>query len=72
MSKAIELAREGMQSGAGGPFGAVIVKEGKIIGKGHNRIVIENDPTSHAEIVAIRDACKNIKNFWLNLRVYYI
>ena len=62
---AIDLSREGMNSGHGGPFGCVIVKEDRIVGKGYNRVSSTNDPTAHAEIVAIRDACKNLNTFQL-------
>lgn len=65
MQRAIELAREGMSSGAGGPFGAVVVKDGAIVGEGFNRVVETNDPTAHGEVVAIRDACSKLKNFSL-------
>ena len=61
MRKAIELSLIGSQEGIGqGPFGAVIVKDGKIVGQGHNNVIAYNDPTAHAEVVAIRDACKNL------------
>lgn len=63
---AIEEARKGILNGDGGPFGAVIVKDGVIVGKGHNKVVSSNDPTCHGEIDAIRNACKNIKNFDLS------
>lgn len=63
---AINLARQGMESGDGGPFGAVIVNSGgKIIGQGNNQVTSTNDPTAHAEVVAIRNACSNIKDFQL-------
>lgn len=65
MHRAIELARLGMASGAGGPFGAVVVKDGEIIGEGHNRVVATNDPTAHGEIVAIRAACQHLGHFSL-------
>lgn len=65
MREAIRLAKEGMEAGNGGPFGCVIVKDGKIIGKGSNMVLKTNDPTAHAEVVAIRDACKNLNNFQL-------
>lgn len=65
LDRAIELSREGMQSGKGGPFGCVIVKDGKIIGEGCNQVATTNDPTAHAEVVAIRDACKALKSFQL-------
>lgn len=67
MEKAIELSSKGMNSNAGGPFGCVIVdKNGKIVGQGYNRVTSTNDPTAHAEVVAIRDACKNLKSFQLD------
>jgi guanine deaminase len=65
LEKAIELSRKGMQGGAGGPFGCIVVKEGKIIGEGYNIVTSSNDPTAHAEIVAIREACKALKSFQL-------
>lgn len=65
MSEAIKEARYGIQNGDGGPFGCVIVKGNKIIGRGHNLVVSHNDPTAHGEITAIRDACKNIGAFSL-------
>ncbi len=71
MEEAVSLSLEGMRSHKGGPFGAVIVKNGIIIGRGNNRVTSENDPTAHAEIVAIRDACKAEKNFWLQGAVIY-
>jgi guanine deaminase len=66
MRKAIELSVIGSQDGIGqGPFGAVIVKDGKIVGQGHNNVIAHNDPTAHAEVVAIRDACKNLGTYEL-------
>jgi guanine deaminase len=65
MRQAIELAKNGMLAGNGGPFGCVIVKDGKIIGQGSNMVLKTNDPTAHAEVVAIREACKNLKHFQL-------
>ena len=65
MQKAIDLAEKGMISGAGGPFGAVIVKDGKIIGEGYNNVIATNDPTAHAEITAIRNACKALGSYQL-------
>lgn len=65
LEKAIELSREGMRSGKGGPFGCVIVKDGKIIGEGCNQVASTNDPTAHAEVVAIRNACKTLNSFQL-------
>ena len=64
MSRAIELSIESANKGTG-PFGAVIVKDNKIISEGFNTVTSTNDPTSHAEISAIRNACKNINNFSL-------
>jgi len=66
MQIAVELAEKGMDTGEGGPFGAIIVKNGEIVGKGNNRVTSTNDPTAHAEMVAIRDACKNLKSFQLD------
>lgn len=65
MSKAIDLAKKGVDKNAGGPFGAVIVKNGKIIAKGFNKVTSKNDPTAHAEVVAIRNACKKLNSFQL-------
>lgn len=65
MQEANRLAEEGMRRGDGGPFGAVVVREGKIVGRGWNRVLGTNDPTAHAEIVALRDACSTLGNYWL-------
>ena len=65
MQEAIDLSLVSVRSGKGGPFGAVIVKEGKIIAKAHNQVTSSNDPTAHAEIGAIRDACKALQTFEL-------
>lgn len=65
LERAIELSREGMLSGKGGPFGCVIVKDGKIVGEGCNQVATTNDPTAHAEVVAIRNACKTLNSFQL-------
>ena len=64
MSRAIELSIESVKSG-GGPFGAVIIKNNEIISEGMNRVTKNNDPTAHGEIVAIRNACKNLNDFSL-------
>jgi guanine deaminase len=66
MRRAIELARIGMQSDAGGPFGCVIVKDGRIVGEGNNRVTSTNDPTAHAEVIAIREACRELADFQLD------
>ena len=66
MKLAKELAEENLKTNVGGPFGACIVKDGKIIGKGSNHVLGDNDPTAHAEIMAIRDACKNINSYDLS------
>lgn len=71
ISRAIELSKKGMQAGAGGPFGALVVKEGKIIAEGWNCVTSENDPTAHAEIVAIREACRKLNSFQLDNCVIY-
>ena len=60
MQVAINEAYQGIEAGDGGPFGSVIVKDGEIVGQGHNRVLAENDPTCHGEMEAIRDACKNL------------
>ena len=64
--RAIELAREGVKSNAGGPFGAVVVKDNIIIAEGHNSVTSVNDPTAHAEVVAIRKACEKLGSFQLD------
>ncbi|MDP2040825.1 MAG: nucleoside deaminase [Algoriphagus sp.] len=66
MLQAIDLAKKGMLAGNGGPFGCIIVKDGKIVGQGSNMVLKTKDPTAHAEVVAIRDACKNLDNFQLD------
>ena len=66
MNIAKELSEENLKTNAGGPFGACIAKDGKIIGKGSNHVLENNDPTAHAEIMAIRDACKKIGSYDLS------
>jgi guanine deaminase len=65
MRRAIELAVENVRAARGGPFGAVIVKDGRIIAEGANLVTSTNDPTAHAEIVAIREACRSLGRFHL-------
>ncbi|MDH3393618.1 MAG: nucleoside deaminase [Desulfobulbaceae bacterium] len=72
MQQAINLAFEKMNDYEGGPFGALIVKGGEVVGRGWNRVTSTNDPTAHAEITAIRDACKNIGNFSLEGCALYV
>jgi len=71
MRRAIELAQAGIDANDGGPFGAVVVKDGEIIGEGCNRVTSTNDPTAHAEIVAIREACQTLNSFQLDDCVIY-
>ncbi|WP_066251006.1 nucleoside deaminase [Neobacillus drentensis] len=65
MEKAIELALNNVLTKQGGPFGAIVVKDGKIIGMGKNAVTATNDPTAHAEVQAIRDACRFLNDFQL-------
>lgn len=66
MDLAIDLSDDNFEKNYGGPFGACVVKDGKIIGKGINRVLKDNDPTAHAEVVAIRKACKHIQSYDLS------
>ena len=66
MKIAKELSEDNLKTNVGGPFGACVVKDGKIIGKGSNHVLSNNYPTAHAEVMAIRDACKNINSYDLN------
>ena len=66
MKIAVEEARTGINAGHGGPFGCVIVRDGAVIGQGHNEVVKRHDPTCHGEVMAIRNACKNIGSFDLS------
>ena len=71
MREAFRMAKEGVKSGFGGPFGAVVVKNNNIISRGCNMVLATNDPTAHAEIVAIREACKVLNSFQLeNCEIY--
>jgi guanine deaminase len=65
MARAIQLSVDNVLSGQGGPFGAVIVKNGSIVAEGANRVTATNDPTAHAEVVAIRQACSRLSTFEL-------
>ncbi len=65
MREAIRLSLLHMREGRGGPFGAVVVRDGKIVGRGWNQVTSANDPTAHAEVVAIRQACKRLRTFQL-------
>lgn len=66
MGEALKEAYEGIGQGHGGPFGSVIVKDGTIVGRGHNRVVYKKDPTCHGEMEAIRDACRTLDTFDLS------
>jgi guanine deaminase len=66
MKEAIALSEKGMNNDEGGPFGCIITKDDKIVGSGNNKVISTNDPTAHAEIVAIREACKNLGTFQLD------
>ena len=66
MREAIRLSIQMMRRGKGGPFGAVVVRNGKVVGRGSNQVTSTNDPTAHAEILAIRQACRRLKTFQLD------
>ncbi len=71
INRAIELSQQGMDGNAGGPFGAIVVKNGEIIAEGFNKVTSSNDPTAHAEVVAIREACKMLNSFQLEDCIIY-
>ena len=71
LDRAIALSRHHMQGGAGGPFGAVVVKNGQILSEGWNQVTSTNDPTAHAEVVAIRSACRTLDTFSLEGATIY-
>ena len=66
MKLAVSEARKGINAGHGGPFGCVIVRDGEVVGKGHNEVIKRSDPTCHGEIMAIRSACKKLGTYDLN------
>jgi len=65
LSRAVTLSRQGMESTAGGPFGAVVARQDQVLGEGFNQVIVDNDPTAHAEVVAIRKACAHAGKFSL-------
>lgn len=71
MNEALKEAYEGIKNKHGGPFGCVIVKDNKIIGRGHNQVLLNHDPTCHGEMMAIRDACKNLSTHDLSGSILY-
>jgi len=71
LEEALRLARQGMERNEGGPFGAIVVKDGQVIGRGNNCVTSRKDPSAHAEIVAIRDACRHLNDFQLRGCVLY-
>jgi len=71
MRMAFKLAEQNVLNGLGGPFGAVVVKDGKLIAKSANKVISSNDPTAHAEVAAIRLACKKLQTFDLNYCIIY-
>lgn len=71
LQQAIEQGRSGMRANQGGPFGCIVVKDGQVIGRGNNKVTTHNDPTAHAEVVAIREACQFLNSFQLEGCVLY-
>src|SRR5262245_36891274 len=71
LEKVVGLAREKMLAGIGGPFGALVVRDGKVVSDGWNQVTSKNDPTAHAEIVAIRRACEKLGRFQLDDCILY-
>lgn len=69
--EAVELSKKSLTETEGGPFGCVVVKDGEIIGRGYNRVIDQNDPTAHAEVNAIRQACAHLNNFQLEDCIIY-
>ena len=66
MMEAIALSKKSIENNQGGPFGCIVVKNDEIVGRGNNQVILQNDPTAHAEIVAIKDACKTLGTFQLD------
>lgn len=71
IEETIEMATANVHAGSGGPFAAIIVKDGRVVGRGVNRVTSVNDPTAHAEVMAIRDACRNLATYKLEGAVIY-
>lgn len=71
LQQAVDLAAHGVTAGDGGPFGAVIVRSGEVIGQGWNQVIRTNDPTAHAEVVAVRQACERLGHFQLTDAIVY-
>ncbi len=71
LKQAIKEAFKGFRSGEGGPFGAIVVKDGRVIGRGHNSVLKSIDPTAHAEVNAIREACRNVNDYHLTGATLY-
>lgn len=71
MRMAVDMSRKGMQANEGGPFGAIVVKDGKIVGRGNNKVTSSCDPTAHAEVVAIREACAQLETYQLQGCILY-
>lgn len=71
MTEALKEAYEGINNGHGGPFGAIVVKDGMIVGRGHNRVLLKHDPTCHGEMEAIRDACEKLGSHDLSGCILY-
>ena len=71
MSEAVKAALKGMNTNEGGPFGCIVVKNGEIVGRGNNKVTSTNDPTAHAEVMAIRDACATLGTFQLDDCIIY-
>ena len=71
LRRAVELAHQGVAAGAGGPFGALVVRDGRVLAEGWNRVLADNDPTAHAEVTAIRRACAAVGDFQLPGAVVY-